>query len=110
MDHTRPEPQFALAPAPPLGPALQPVPSGRSRGARCLGSFLRITNPLAALMATAIFALHPLQTEAVAYVFARATLLATLFCLLAWRDWLAENHWRADGWFLLGLLAKEGLS
>ncbi len=60
-----------------------------------------------ALVAAGIFGLHPLQTEAVAYVFARATLLATLFCLLAWRDWLDGRRWRAVAWFVLGLLSKE---
>jgi tetratricopeptide (TPR) repeat protein len=67
----------------------------------------RILAARGALIAAAIFALHPLQSEAVAYVFARATLLATLFCLLAWRDWLKGRWWRAAGWFALGLLAKE---
>ena len=62
---------------------------------------------LGATLATAIFALHPLQSEAVAYAFARATLLATLFCLLSWRDWLDGRPWRATAWFALSLLAKE---
>jgi hypothetical protein len=41
-----------------------------------------------AAWAVVIFALHPLQTEAVAYVFARATLLAALLCLCS-RDFAA---------------------
>lgn len=57
--------------------------------------------------ATAIFALHPLQTEAVSYVFARATLLMALFCLLSLWDWGRRNHWRAVLWFAFALLAKE---
>lgn len=61
----------------------------------------------AALAATAIFALHPIQTEAVAYVFARATLLMTLFCLLALRAWTGGRHWQAAAWFAPALLAKE---
>lgn len=61
----------------------------------------------AATIATTIFALHPLQTEAVGYVFARATLLMTLFCLLSLRDWGLQKHWRAVVWFGLALLAKE---
>ncbi len=61
----------------------------------------------AALVATAVFALHPIQSEAVAYVFARATLLTTLFCLLCWRDWLDGRLWRAAAWFVAALLAKE---
>jgi Flp pilus assembly protein TadD len=69
--------------------------------------FRRILEVPAAWFATAVFALHPLQTEAVAYVFARAAVLATLFCLLSWRSWLDERHWRAAGWFAIALLAKE---
>ncbi len=61
----------------------------------------------AAFVAAAVFAVHPIQTEAVAYVFARGTLLATLFCLLSLRDWTAGHHWRAVGWFAIALLAKE---
>lgn len=67
----------------------------------------RLTPATAATIATVIFALHPLQTEAVTYVFARATLLMTLFCLLSLRDWTVQRHGRAIGWFALALLAKE---
>ncbi|MBI3664729.1 MAG: tetratricopeptide repeat protein [Acidobacteria bacterium] len=67
----------------------------------------RIVGPRAALIGAALFALHPLQTEAVAYVFARATLLATLLCLVAWRSWLDGRVWPAAGWFALAVLAKE---
>lgn len=69
--------------------------------------FRRLAAPWPALIATGVFALHPLQSEAVVYVFARATLLAALFCLLAWRDWLSGRVWRAAGWFVLAILAKE---
>ncbi|MBV6430088.1 MAG: hypothetical protein IANPNBLG_00191 [Bryobacteraceae bacterium] len=61
----------------------------------------------AAWIAAALFALHPVQTEAVVYVFARATLLMTFFCLLALREWTLHRHWRAAAWFLPALLAKE---
>ncbi len=61
----------------------------------------------AAFVATAVFAVHPIQTEAVAYIFARGTLLCTLFCLLALRDWTAGRHWRAVPWFAVALLSKE---
>src|SRR5258707_10428863 len=39
----------------------------------------RYVKPLAAVAVALIFAVHPLQTEAVAYVFARSTLLSTHF-------------------------------
>ncbi len=67
----------------------------------------RLLETPAAWAAAAVFALHPLQTEAVAYVFARSTVLAGLFCLLSWGDWLAQRPWRACAWFLAALLAKE---
>jgi hypothetical protein len=61
----------------------------------------------AAFIAAGIFALHPLQAEPVAYIFARGTLLATLFCLLSLRDWTRGRHWIAAIWFAIALLAKE---
>jgi tetratricopeptide (TPR) repeat protein len=80
----------------------------------------------AASIATAIFALHPLVTEPVVYVFARGTLLATLFSLYAIRSWIrndpmeaaqlglpdarlrcAANLWETAIWFTIAMLAKE---
>jgi len=61
----------------------------------------------AGLIAAAIFAVHPMMTEPVTYVFARATLLATLFSLLAMRAWIAETFWTAAIWFAMAMLAKE---
>lgn len=61
----------------------------------------------AALIGAAVFALHPLQVEPVVYVFARGTLLAALFCLLAWRLWDAGRRWAAVPVFALAMLSKE---
>jgi hypothetical protein len=61
----------------------------------------------AGLIAAAIFAVHPIMTEPVAYVFARATLLATLFSLLAIRSWIAGRFWIAAMWFTVAMLSKE---
>jgi hypothetical protein len=61
----------------------------------------------AALIGAAIFAVHPVMTEPIAYVFARATLLATLFSLLAMRSWIAGKFWIAAIWFTVAMLAKE---
>ncbi len=61
----------------------------------------------AALMATVLFALHPIQSEPVDYVFARSTLLSALFCILALRSWTRGNHWWAVVWFAVALAAKE---
>lgn len=61
----------------------------------------------AAQVAAVLFAIHPLQTEAVAYVFARATLLAALFCLAALILWWRGRRWWAVAAFALALLSKE---
>lgn len=73
----------------------------------CWIALRRILPERAVLIATALFALHPLQTEAVVYVFARATLLYTLFCLLAFSAWIVNRRWAAVALFALALLAKE---
>jgi len=51
----------------------------------------------AALLAAAIFALHPLQTEAITYICGRSTSLMSLFCLaalLCWDRYLAARRLR----------------
>jgi hypothetical protein len=58
-------------------------------------------------MAAAIFAVHPMQAEAVNYIWARGTLLMTVFCLLSWRSWLGKRYVMAVIWFGLALLGKE---
>jgi protein O-mannosyl-transferase len=66
-----------------------------------------LIGPRAGLIAAAIFAVHPMMTEPIAYVFARATLLAALFSLLAMRSWIAGRFWIAAMWFTVAMLAKE---
>ena len=60
-----------------------------------------------AFFAALLFAVHPLQSEAVIYIFARGGMLATLFCLVAFRCWLMEKQWTAALWSIPALLAKE---
>jgi tetratricopeptide (TPR) repeat protein len=78
-----------------------------------LSAVRRLAEPTAALVAAMLFAVHPAVNEAVCYVFARPIVLASLFCLLALRDWLAaagpqdSRRWRAAAWFALALLSKE---
>lgn len=66
----------------------------------------------APLFAALLFAVHPVHTEAVAWVSGRAELLATLFFLLAFLAFL--RRWGGRLWFtvsptlfLLGVLSKE---
>jgi len=63
--------------------------------------------PPARLIATAIFAVHPFQSEPVNYIFARSTLLATVLCLAALASWARGYRWWAVAWFGAALLAKE---
>lgn len=70
-------------------------------------SFQALLPGRASWFAAFFFALHPIQTEAVAYIYARGILLATLFCLVALRLWIAGRRWPAVGSFALALLSKE---
>jgi protein O-mannosyl-transferase len=67
----------------------------------------RLMPERAALAAAALFAVHPIQAEAVNYVWARGILLAALFCFLALREWLEGRRWAAVAWFAVALLGKE---
>ena len=60
-----------------------------------------------AWIAAALFAVAPIQSEAVNYIWARSIVLATLFCLAALWQWLEGRPWLAVVWFALALLAKE---
>jgi tetratricopeptide (TPR) repeat protein len=61
----------------------------------------------AALIAGVLFALHPIQSEAVDYVWARSIVLASLCCFAALWQWLEGRPWVAVVWFAVALLAKE---
>jgi len=67
----------------------------------------RLLPPAAALLAAAIFAVHPLQAEAVNYVAMRGVMLAALFCLAALLAWIEERPWLAVAAFAAALLADE---
>ncbi len=67
----------------------------------------RLLPERAALAAAAVFALHPIQAEAVNYVSARADLLAAVFCFAALLCWLANRRWLAVPCFAAALLANE---
>jgi tetratricopeptide (TPR) repeat protein len=70
----------------------------------------RLLPERAALVAAAIFALHPLQAESVDYVWSRSTVLATLLCLVSLWEWLRGRHWIAVVWFAAALLARESVA
>jgi protein O-mannosyl-transferase len=60
-----------------------------------------------ALIAAAIFAVHPLQAEAVDYIWGRSIILAAIFCFASLWCWIAEQRWMAVACFAMALLAKE---
>ena len=66
----------------------------------------RVLPERAALVAAAIFAVHPLQAEAVNYVSARGMVLATVLCLAAWLAWLRGQRWTTVACFAAALLAQ----
>jgi hypothetical protein len=70
-------------------------------------SLRRLIPERAALLAAALFAVHPLNAEAVNYIFARSTLLCTVLTLASLRSWVNGRHWHAVAWFAPALLAKE---
>jgi hypothetical protein len=67
----------------------------------------RLMPPRAALIAAFVFAIHPVQTETVVYVFARSTLLSSCLTYASLYYWLIGRHWLAVAWFAAALLAKE---
>ena len=67
----------------------------------------KLLPPMAAWAALIVFALHPLQTEPVAYVYARSTLLCGLFAWSAIAAWLRERRWLAVLLTAAALLSKE---
>lgn len=76
---------------------------------------LTIDRPLVCLMATLIFAIHPIQTETVANIIGRAELLAALFAILGLIYWhkCLESEFRKKYLFItllsffFALLSKE---
>jgi hypothetical protein len=67
----------------------------------------RILPGRGALVAAALFAVHPLQAEAVDYVWGRSIVLAALLCFAALLCWITGRPWTAVAWFAAALLAKE---
>ena len=68
---------------------------------------LRLLPERAAVVAAALFAVHPIQAEAVNYVWGRSIVLATLLCFAALLAWTKGRTWAAVAWFAIALLAKE---
>ena len=67
----------------------------------------RLLPQRAALAAAALFAVHPLQAEAVDYVWGRSIVLAALLCFAALLCWITGRPWAAVACFAAALLAKE---
>lgn len=71
----------------------------RTRGIRA--GLSEMTASHAALLAALLFALHPVQTEAVTYISGRSSSLAACFCLLSMYCWVrSEDSARASSWLV----------
>ena len=60
-----------------------------------------------AFAAALLFAVHPIHTEAVAYIEGRSELLAAGFLLAAWLMHLHDRPMAATGFLLLAMMSKE---
>jgi tetratricopeptide (TPR) repeat protein len=72
------------------------------------------SNPIIALLAAVIFAIHPLHTEVVANVKSRDEIMSLLFICLTfiyafkWQETQDKKHmWMSLGFYLLAFLSKE---
>jgi hypothetical protein len=61
----------------------------------------------AGLIGAVLFAVHPVQAEAVNYIWARSSVLAALLALASLHAWIKGRRWWAVVWFAAALLAKE---
>lgn len=95
----------------PLAPHVVNVALHLANGTLVYALAAAFVSPPAALLAAGLFLLHPLQTEAVAYVASRSELLSTLFALLAaWLALDARRWWEqaaVAGCVALAVCAKE---
>ncbi len=73
----------------------------------CYQALRRLLGDGRAFFAAAVFAVHPLQADAVLYVFSRPVVLMGLLVWVALDRWLAGKHWWAVLFYSLALLAKE---
>ena len=73
----------------------------------CYRALRRLLEERQALFAAAVFAVHPMQAEAVLYIFGRPVVLMGLLLWIALDRWLAGRQWVAVGCFALALAAKE---
>ena len=51
--------------------------------------------------------MHPIQAEAVDYVWGRSIVLAAVLCFASLLEWTRGRLWMAVAWFAAALLAKE---
>ena len=68
---------------------------------------LRLLDRRTAWLTAALFAVHPLQAEAVDYIWARAIVLAAVFVFASLLAWMDDRPWLAAALLALALLAKE---
>jgi hypothetical protein len=76
----------------------------RTRGLRA--GMAEVNASHAALFAALLFALHPVQTEAVTYISGRSSSLAACFCLLSLYCWVrSEDSERTSAWLAVSCVS-----
>ena len=88
-------------------PRGQPGAAPGRRAAASTSACCKLVPQRAAWLAAALFAVHPIQAEAVDYIWGRGIVLAGVFCAASLWAWLDGRRWLAVVWFGLALLAKE---
>ncbi len=98
---------FALGPVEPWAFRLTNIAIHAVSVQLCYTALKRLLDEKQAFWATLVFAIHPLQSEAVHYIFARPILLMGAFTWAALAKWLDKSHYWSLAFFTLALLAKE---
>lgn len=93
----------------PLQHALNPLAHAALAMALCVGFTRRGVGVAGALMASALFAIHPATPEVVAYLGGRQEMLGWLIVLGAWA-WLGGARARPVTWFSVALVATVAAS
>ncbi len=63
----------------------------------------------AAFVAAAIFAVHPIQAEAVDYIWGRSIVLAAVFCFASLLEWIRGRPWVAVALVRRGAAGEGGV-
>lgn len=98
---------FLLGPAEPWAFRLTSIAIHAASVQLCFTALQKLLGARPAFWAALLFAIHPLQSEAVLYIFARPILLMGALSWAALAKWLDRSYFSSLALFALALLAKE---